>query len=222
MHPARPSKDPGRRRLRRLLSSFFLRFHMTLILVATFAAGALANHALFVAGLRSPIWRWPLGTVLAYAVFFVCVWLWLLYVRDSMTQRALQESEVLDLGLEMVSETGFATSGSGVDLSLDVDDLGGVVIVALIAVVVAIVGGCAVYLVWTGPALLTEAAFEMALAAGLIRPASRLYSPNWVSSIALGTATPFLLTLGVAIAGGWFVDGWCPTAERLADLTACW
>ena len=215
-----PRAHPGRRRLRRVLSGFFLRFHMTLILLATCAAGALVNHALFSFGMHARAWRWPVGTLLAYGVFFGCVWLWLGYVRASLSGRT-SGGDALEAGLDGLDVSLDVAGGADVDVDLGLDlDEGGVVLVLAMLVAALLLGG-ALYLVWTGPALLTEAAFEMALAAGLVRPARRLQSGHWVKSLLRGTAIPFLLTLALALGAGLLVSSWCPSAERVRDVLAC-
>ncbi|MEO8302646.1 MAG: hypothetical protein ABI724_00865 [Betaproteobacteria bacterium] len=64
----------------RFVHRFWLRWHMALMLAATFGAGFLTNALLLAIPLHSMSLRWLIALVFAYAVFFACVRLWLAYV----------------------------------------------------------------------------------------------------------------------------------------------
>lgn len=59
---------------------FWLRWHMALMLVATFGTGFLVNHMLLALPVHSMAWRWLADLVVAYLAFFLCVRVWLAYV----------------------------------------------------------------------------------------------------------------------------------------------
>ena len=57
-----------------------LRFHMSLILLATVCAGFLATRIMLGLDLDNVMIRYPLAVIFAYAVFFTAVKLWLKYI----------------------------------------------------------------------------------------------------------------------------------------------
>lgn len=78
-------------------------------------------------------------------------------------------------------------------------------LVLVIAVVVAAVAACfgvLTYFYTQGPMLLSEAAFEVLLAGGLIRTARRADQADWLRTVVVRTAVPWLIVLGCAIAIG--------------------
>lgn len=64
----------------RLLARFYLRFHISLILLWSFSAGFLVTKAMLWAGIHSMVWRYPLALLASYAAFFLGVRIWLAYV----------------------------------------------------------------------------------------------------------------------------------------------
>ena len=85
-------------------------------------------------------------------------------------------------------------------------------------VLVACLGGAAVWLVWQAPVILPEAAFEALLAAGLVRAARRGESRRWTRGVLKATVIPFLLVLATATFVAWAGHRACPDATRLADV----
>jgi hypothetical protein len=71
---------PGEARLERaIVARYSVRLHLSLILVACFAAGMIVSKLLLVAGLHSMLLRYPMALVAAYATFLVGIRLWLAY-----------------------------------------------------------------------------------------------------------------------------------------------
>jgi hypothetical protein len=64
----------------RFLARFYLRFHISLILLWSFSAGLLVTKAMLWAGVHSMLWRYPLSLLVSYGAFFVGVRIWLAYV----------------------------------------------------------------------------------------------------------------------------------------------
>lgn len=95
-------------------------------------------------------------------------------------------------------------AGNGVADSLSSADEA-LPLVLVIAVVVAAVTAClgvVTYFYAQGPMLLSEAAFEVLLAGGLIRTARRADQADWLRTVVVRTAVPWLIVLGGAIAIG--------------------
>jgi len=126
---------------------------------------------------------------------------------------------------EMASGTGDALGGAG-EVVGDViggaaDDEGGVVLVivlGLLAVLLFSVLGAGVFLIYQAPAILAEAAFDAVLAASLVRSSRKMNQPDWMGSIFKATWKPFAVVLLLAIAAGWAIHHYLPTASRMIDV----
>jgi hypothetical protein len=102
---------------------FFIRFHMSLILLGTVLIGLLASYLLWEAGLQKMTIRYPISVVISYGGFFVFIRLWLAYIRerDSRTKRILESAGDVptpdfsqgSLCHETVFETGGGEFGGG-------------------------------------------------------------------------------------------------------------
>ncbi|ACM21075.1 hypothetical protein Geob_2725 [Geotalea daltonii FRC-32] len=71
-----------------------LRFHMSLILLATFSSGLLATKLMLVLDMTNVMWRYPLAVVFAYGVFFASVKIWLHYISPSAAAKKAHDSHV--------------------------------------------------------------------------------------------------------------------------------
>jgi hypothetical protein len=69
-----------RRLTERIGKSYFVRFHMFMILSATILSGVVCTKMLVLAGLRSMPLRYGIAIVLSYLLFFLFIKLWLLYI----------------------------------------------------------------------------------------------------------------------------------------------
>lgn len=76
------------------------------------------------------------------------------------------------------------------------------IVIAVVVAVVAASLGVLTYFYTQGPMLLSEAAFEVLLAGGLIRSARRANDADWLRTVVVRTAVPWLIVLGCAIAIG--------------------
>lgn len=95
-----------------------------------------------------------------------------------------------------------------------------VIVFAALAAIMAVVVGAGVYLVYEAPFILSEAAFEFVLAAGLMRGTRRIDSNDWVGSVFKTTAIPFGLTLALALLAGYLMHRWFPGVTRISGLFA--
>ena len=102
--------------------------------------------------------------------------------------------------------------GGGFDLGDDA-----IVLIALAAFALVICGA-GVYLVWAAPSILSEAAFQALLAAGLIRASSKITQRDWMGSVFRSTCVPFLIVLLTAGILGSVAQKHYPHATRLADI----
>lgn len=103
-------------------------------------------------------------------------------------------------------------------------DLGGadegclpILVLLLILALLAAVFGVGVYIVWQAPYLLTEAAFEAALAAGLVRSARRVDDPGWIGGAMRASWKPFLWILLLTCAAAAVVEYYVPQARTLLE-----
>jgi hypothetical protein len=104
----------------KLQKRFSLRLHMTLILMATAMAGAVASKLLLMAGLHNPAIRYPLTVIIAYGIFFVAIkfWLWII-VGSVAVQSKLSDLSLPDIsslpggGGSSASAPSFSGGGGG-------------------------------------------------------------------------------------------------------------
>lgn len=120
-----------------------------------------------------------------------------------------------DFGSAAVSDSGISLP----DIDLDVGgaDEGCLPIVALLAILalLAAVLGVGFYIVWQAPFMLAEAAFEAAMAAGLIRSARRVDDPGWIGGALSASWKPFLLILVFTVIVAALAEKFAPQARTL-------
>lgn len=104
------------------------------------------------------------------------------------------------------------SGGGGFDLGDEA-----VVLIALALLVLAIFGAGA-YLVYAAPEILSEAAFQALLAAGLIKASTKMTRQGWMGSVLRATCIPFLVVLLMTGMFGWVAHTYYPHATRLADI----
>ena len=251
-----------------------LRFHMSLVLMATVCSGFLATRIMLAMHLENVLLRYPLAVVFAYLVFFVSIKLWLKYIAPFPTQQKVHDNSP-DLGdvlpdvpisfpsggssqfhgggggfdgggaFDNFGEAGtvFTDSGSdivsgGIDpggglgdavgdvvggVAEGLGDEGGVVVIvvfAALAALMAVVIGTGAYLVYEAPFILSEAAFEFILAAGLLRGTKRIDSADWMGSVFKTTGIPFIVTLALATLVGYLMHHYYPGVTRISELLA--
>ena len=89
-----------------------LRFHMSLILLATIGCGLLATRMMLALGLKNVMVRYPLAVVAAYLSFFLGVKLWLKFVVPLTSLRSKTSSNSLDI-FTNISGSGSSGGSSG-------------------------------------------------------------------------------------------------------------
>ena len=218
-------------RLRRRL---WLRGHMTLILIAVFGVGIATHVATASLGAQLAL-RLGLAVTAAYAAFFVLVRLWLWAVAETRQSDLDPVSEVAEESVDVAVDgllDGPSSARHAVDLdgpsggggsggALDaLDGLGELPVLLILGLVLGLIIG-AVLLVWNAPAILGEAAFELALVTMLGPRARALGRPGWTGSVLRATALPYGLMLLVAVGVGLGAHAYCPEALRLRDVLHC-
>jgi hypothetical protein len=109
---------------------------------------------------------------------------------------------------------------SGIGLDVDLGDDGWLVIVLLIlvAAVLASVFGVVLYLVWSGPALLADVAFQAMLAGGLIKSTHSWRDASWETRLLRATWIPFAIVVALAVAMAMVGAHLFPDARTLGDM----
>lgn len=221
-----------------LRERFFLRFHMTLILVAVALSGLGISKLLAAVGLTHIQLRYPLAVVCAYGVFFVLVRIWLWYVSLAHEERADHDGGLVDhvddvadladvagaVGHEVggsVRGGGSSGQGGGWSLGDAADGDGAGVVLILLVVVLCVVFGSGLYLIWEAPALLGEAALQMMLAASLRRAARRMDAPHWAGSVLGASWLPFVIVAIVVWIFAAVAGSVCPDETKLGEILIC-
>jgi len=116
-----------------------------------------------------------------------------------------------------------APSGIGlpnIDLP-DVGDLGGddgclpIIVLGIVLALLAAVFGVGIYLVWQAPLMLSEVAFEAAMAAGLVRSVRKVGDPGWVGGALSASGKPFALILVFSVIAAVLAEKYAPEAHTL-------
>jgi hypothetical protein len=233
---------------------------MALMLTALGASGLLISKVLLEVGVRSMLERYLIAVAFSYALFFLFIKLWLIYIsppkpkprlpsRDSgnaidignLSLDVAQESTVVgdhvfgaggdfggggatDLWGGETAQTVISTPSSGRGsgggggsglFDFDLDE--GIVLIVLALLVLSIFGAGA-YLVYAAPEILSEAAFQALLAAGLIKASKKMDGSGWMGSVLKATWIPFVIVLVMTGIFGMVAQTYYPHAARLADI----
>lgn len=248
--------------LKRIKERFFLRFHMSLILIATALSGLLATKLLLLLNVKEMLIRYPLAVVFSYLVFFVLIKIWLWYVASSARSRENSIVEntldlvdvpidfpidlpsgnssfsfdggssggggasasfdevggsIIDTSSEMISSAGEGIGNAAGDAASGIfDDEGGIVLIVL-GLLLAAIFGAGLYLVYSAPAILSEAAFEALMATSLIKATKKIDDSDWIGSVLRSTIGPFLIILVLALLLAGTIESYWPNANKLMD-----
>jgi hypothetical protein len=129
-----------------------------------------------------------------------------------------------DMLAQSASVADSGTPGSSFSLpdigGLDLGDDGWWIILLLAVLVIILIcaGG---YLIWVAPDILTEAAWQVALAHGINRASKGMDPTAWAKGIMRASVLPLLVVLLAAIALGWEANHLCPHATKLAEALRC-
>jgi hypothetical protein len=141
-------------------------------------------------------------------------------VGDSLSSSAdgTSSASVGGGGWDKGSSGSSGSSGIGLDLDLGDDGWLVVVLLVLVAAVLASVFGVVLYLVWSGPALLGDVAFQAMLAGGLIKSTRNWRDACWETRLLHATWLPFAIVLALAVAMAMVGAHLFPDAHTLADM----
>ena len=94
------------------------------------------------------------------------------------------------------------------------------IVLAALAVLLAATLGGAISPISIAPHILSEAAFDSLLGAGLIRSYRRMTHPDWMGSVFRDTDTPFLIALAAAAGAAWVIHAHDPASTKLSAIFA--
>jgi hypothetical protein len=201
---------------------FFLRFHVSLILVFSIVAGWGADWLLLQAGLLTMAIRYVLAIFVAYGAFLLGVYVWIEYagIREYLNQQnakllvgddvSRKTRDTLDRkdGIDMlIDPIGWATAGEGC------------MIVALLCIGFVVLfyffGG----FIWANAAtFFADVVLELLLAGGLLRGIRRTEASGWVLGVVNSTYWSLMLTLTIALLFSWWAHVAYPGANTLPEV----
>jgi hypothetical protein len=129
-------------------------------------------------------------------------------------------SEAVATGVEAGGGAAEAAGGAVGEAASGVDLDKGCLVVVVLALLAAAIFGAGLYLIYAAPYILSEAAFEVILAAGLVRGARRLQSGDWLGSVFRATWIPLAVTLLLSLLAGFLMHHFFPGVTRLSELFA--
>jgi len=129
---------------------------------------------------------------------------------------SLSSSATTDSPGVALSSSGSSSSSSGSGFGIDFGD-DGWVLLALIALVAAIFGGV-VFLIYTAPTILADAAFAGLLSAGLVRSTRHITSGGWIASVVGHTWFAFAVVFVLALVFAVVAQHRFPDAHSLVDV----
>ena len=101
---------------------------------------------------------------------------------------------------------------------MDLGDEG--IVLILLALLVLVIFGAGAYLIYAAPEILSEAAFQALLAAGLIKASREITRKGWMGSVFKATVVPFLVVLAMTAIFGLATQYYYPHATRVALAAA--
>ncbi|MCU1233887.1 MAG: hypothetical protein JWP63_1854 [Candidatus Solibacter sp.] len=236
---------------RRIAHTYFIRFHMSLILAAVIGSGVLTSKALLELGVHALRLRYPIGVLVSYLVFLtlVRIWIWYVTVRSAV-QCGIGNLDLGGSGFDSGDSSGAGGFGGfgggdsgGAGASSSWDDDGPVTTVSSssgwlpkldldcdlddgwwILVLLAVL---AIAILGAGGYLVYAAPHILPEAAGqalLATTLTRVSKPerhSWMTGVFRATCIPFAIVLILASILGWEAHRHCPAASRLIDVFRC-
>ena len=91
-------------------------------------------------------------------------------------------------------------------------------VLVILGILLAIVFGAGIYLVYDAPFVLTEAAFDFALSASLLKSSRKMDDTDWKGSVFRTTWRPFIIVLLISLLGAAFVHSQYPDVQKLSEI----
>ncbi len=213
-------------KLRHSISTrFFVRFHISLILLLSIFCGWSADMLLLTAGLTTMAVRYVLAVCAAYGGFLLGVYIWIEYsgIREYLNRR---KAELL-VGDDVPQKPEFQISKVEELALLDPTGclIGGEGCLTVVAVFFALVilffffGG---YLWLNAASFFTEIVLELLLAAGLMRGFNRVESSGWVIGTISATWWSLMFTLATTLLFCFVAHVATPNAKTLPEVIQQW
>jgi hypothetical protein len=91
-------------------------------------------------------------------------------------------------------------------------------VLVILGILLAIVFGAGIYLVYDAPFVLTEAAFDFALSASLLKSSRKMDDIDWKGSVFRTTWKPFIIVLLISLIGAALVHSQYPNVQKLSEI----
>jgi len=91
-------------------------------------------------------------------------------------------------------------------------------VLIVLGLFLAAIFGAGLYLAYSAPVILSEAAFEALMATSLIKATKRMDDPDWMGSVFRSTIGPFLIILVLALLLAGTIESYWPNADKLMDV----
>ena len=203
--------------------------------------------------MASPVFRYPLTVVITYLWFMLITRLYVKYLLESHSSKSGDWSDGLtdiemaaDLhGVPSIGGnfpkwlggggkfSGGGSSGSWGDSvggsvgdaigEAASEDVGAIVVVALVAIIGVIIFGSGTYFIWNSPEIIGEGLLQLIMVRGVNRNLKRFPETEWAAHIFKKTVWPVVLVLVFSLALGVAMNKRCPQAESLGEFKSyCW
>ncbi|MBI3149812.1 MAG: hypothetical protein HYZ17_14990 [Betaproteobacteria bacterium] len=118
----------------------------------------------------------------------------------------------------MLSSSSSGGKGGSLLSGLDFDADDAWPLVLAVIILVAVVGGVFAYVIYAGPGVLVDAAFEAALAGGLVRAGRATARGDWIGSILRATWIPVALVFAATLGFAWMAAIYVPGAHTFGQV----
>jgi hypothetical protein len=123
----------------------------------------------------------------------------------------------LGTNLGIGSSTGSSSGGGSGGGGGDGDGLGAILVIGFFVLVVVTYFAAIFYVVYVGPHLLGEAAFQFMLAGGLVKHA-RKTDASWTENVIKATWIPFAIVFIITVAFGLVAGNYFPEAHTMREV----